>query len=236
MAMHLVPGLREVVPSGVVQATRSNCGPLVNAAPLDNAKLTRKWAKSCVAFNESVLDYAKRTPTITTVIIASTFERYANQGTPLLRRNQDAWASITGSPQQAAADLSQTVQQLVAMGKHVVVIAPPARADFDVGMCLERVARGKLNLRDAGCKITVAAKTKIQGDVNATMALLTAANLGVNVRFVDLAAPLCDQANCATTMGGAALYRDDRHFSVPGSTLLAKQQHWEKWIAASAAR
>ena len=235
MAMHLVPGLRAVVPDGVVQATRSNCGPFIGVAPLDNGKLTRKWAKACAGFNQSVLDYARSTPTITTVVLASTFEKYANHDAQVLRHQQDAWVKASGGPQQAAADLAQTVQQLIAMGKRVVVVAPPARADFDVGMCLEREARGKLNLRAAGCTISVASKNTIQANVSAALQSLAAMKLGVEVQFVDLAEPLCDATRCQTSVEATPLYRDDRHFSVPGSVLLAQQQHWEQWLKVPAA-
>ena len=213
-----------------MQATRSNCGPFIEVAPLDNGTLTRAGATACAGFGQSVLDYARRTPTITTVVLASTFEKYANRDADVLRHQQGTWRKAAGGPQQASADLAQTVQQRIAMGKRVVVVAPPARADVDVGMCLEREARGKLNVRATGCTILAASKSARQGDVAAALQSRAAMQLDAAVQVVDLAEPLCDATRCQTIVEATPLYRDDRHFSVLGSGLLAQRQHWDRWL------
>ncbi|MBK7137378.1 MAG: acyltransferase [Rhodocyclales bacterium] len=75
-AMHLVPGIGSSADVGVVQATKTVCGPLVGMAAFDTGDYPRSAAQNCLRFNTSVLDYLSKTPSIEVVVLSSPFAQY----------------------------------------------------------------------------------------------------------------------------------------------------------------
>jgi len=223
-AMHLVPGIAETSGSmGVLQATRSTCGPILGAGPVsldvgseDNAA----WARRCIDFNESVLQYLAAQKSVKVVVLASPFDQYVDA---------DKWGMLTGGGYaQAGVDdavsrMRDTVNRIRALGKRVVVVAPPPSSGFDIGDCLERRATGRWNAGpNAGCEVSQPLYQSKRGKVLELLSRLPK-EAGVEVvRFDDF---LCAQGVCKTSLEGHWLFRDAGHLSREGSVLLATHTH-----------
>jgi len=147
-AMHLIPGIvaTRLPGQAVVQATKYVCGPLIGVAPVGHftgSTQNPAWAKGCLAYNNDVLAFVRDTPSIRTVAVASVFKQYLTpaefhlmRGDPTTEREQ------AGSEAAAIAGLGNTIRAIRAMGRRVVVIAPPPALDWDAGLCAERLLRG----------------------------------------------------------------------------------------------
>jgi peptidoglycan/LPS O-acetylase OafA/YrhL len=230
MGMHLVTALAKVYLGGVRQATKLSCGPLLGQAPVNNQRLTRRWAEGCLRFNQDVLASLAQSPTIKVVVLASSFERFVNAGLgDVLTATDDGDVMAQASVDLAQQGLRNTVDAIKRLGKRVVVVAPPPSAGFDVGACLERLAYGGPTLGQyASCEIVDADRRERQRDV---LALMAEVSRWRDVKLVDLAAPLCNTGVCRTTENGRPLYVDERHLTVEGSMLLATAHNWANWAA-----
>lgn len=226
-AMHLASGLATDPAQPFLQATQSGCGPLAGVAPrrLRNRETglvyDRAWAERCMQFNHSVVEYLRGDSSIDTVILSSALTAYVDGA---------AWHLIFGpggggderpsNPGDAARAMTATVAQLRAMGKKVVLIAPPPVADFNVGGCVERYRTGRLVLgATEGCGISEAGYRSRRKEVLAALDAIEAQGTPV-LRFDAL---LCDGQVCRTEMDGVLLYRDAGHFTYQGSALVAQR-------------
>jgi peptidoglycan/LPS O-acetylase OafA/YrhL len=222
-AMHLVPGLvREagVTPS-LIQATRSMCGPFLGLSVQDQH--TRAWAASCIKFNDSVLHYLRNSPTVNTVVLSSPFKYVLSKDAHLLQRQNGSLKAVPGSEEAAMEALKRTVDAIHAMGKRVVIVAPPPSGGFNVGRCRERMDRGLPTLGVANdCNVSIAALEREQGEVRRFLAAVPAV---AGAPVFDLEPVLCASGTCATSLDGVLLYRDSGHFSRAGSVLLANKVH-----------
>ncbi|NDY92009.1 SGNH hydrolase domain-containing protein, partial [Ideonella livida] len=241
LAMHLVPGLARRLPGGLRQATQSSCGPLLGLAPLSDAGHTPAWARQCQAFNEGVLAHLATRPDLRRVVLASAYRQYLVPQD--LGRHWTQWRrgpqgdEHTGPVDPAAAvdALVATVQAVQALGREVVVVAPPPLAEVDTGRCLARQEAGRWTLGlQAGepCAVDLAADARLQAPVRALLDGLRARLPQVQV--VDLRAAGCPPGSAACPArlpSGTPLYRDARHLSVEGSQALAAAQRWERWAA-----
>ncbi|MBK7137377.1 MAG: hypothetical protein IPH73_14595 [Rhodocyclales bacterium] len=115
--------------------------------------------------------------------------------------------------------MRETVSKIRALGKRVVVVAPPPTSNFDIGGCLERKATGKLILGAApDCQILVSTYHRQQALVLDFLAKLPhEAQVNV-VRFDEF---LCSKRTCLTELEGAFIYRDWSHFTHEGSRIVA---------------
>lgn len=224
-AMHLVPGLVGTTQLGVAQATRSHCGPLDDLAPLDRQGHDRRWARSCLEFNQSVFDYLAKAESVEYVVLASLFAQYLDStirvGNANLHRIGGGQAvEVEPSLSLAIERLGATVSKVRALGKKVVVVAPPPASGFNIGQCLELKASGKVFLgadRDS-CRISTTAYHRHQALVRQFLDQLPDA-AAVNVVRFDEA--LCSAQTCETELGGIFVYRDAGHLSIDGSRQLA---------------
>lgn len=230
MAGHLVSALAKVSPVGIRQATKLSCGPLLGQAPVNDQRLTPHWAEECRQFNRDVLAQLARTPSITTVVLASSFQRFANPDYGSVLRTSDGREVVApASVETATRGLRDTVDAITRLGKRVVIVAPPAAATFDVGACLERRAHHQPTLGpNAGCEISDADRREHQRHV---LALMAEVARWPDVTLVDLAAPLCSGGVCTTTLSGRPLYVDNQHLTIEGSTMLAIMHDWASWTA-----
>ena len=241
-AMHLVPGIAATTDKGVVQATRSVCGPLIGMAPVDNETHTRSWAKDCVVFNQSVIDYLAATASIKVVVMSSTFAQYLDA--PLdsalwgsgrefhsLELVGDRMMEHESRDSRTFDVMLKTVEMIRAMGKRVVIVAPPPAAGFDVGRCLERKSTGRLILGGNGaCTIRVVDYHQRQVSVRGYLKRLH--DVGIDV--LDFSETLCSELECATELNGTFVYRDAGHFSNDGSRAVAKQMALASLLNATA--
>lgn len=230
LAMHLVPGLVQADGKGVVQATRWVCGPVAGIAPVNRAYST-DWARSCIAWNQSVLDSLAQMPSVKVVVLSSIFSPYVERGEP-------GWTMLDQSGLQPRRNrvllkaLRDTVAAVRATGRRVVLVAPVPSASYDIGRCLVRHASGLPNLgRHADCTLLQVENDRNNAAVRAFLAEVIARDI---VPVVDPAVAMCQQGRCVTQQGNISLYRDAVHLSHAGSRWLERRMDLERlvWMKA----
>jgi peptidoglycan/LPS O-acetylase OafA/YrhL len=225
-AMAVVPGLAGTLEGGLIQATRSVCGPFLDVAPFDGNQYKEPWARSCMRFNQSVLGYLRDHPEIHTVVLSSAMAQYVpgeeSVNFRLLVKNRDESYSIRPlSVDTTEQGLANTADALHAMGKRVVLIAPPPSTDFDIGRCLERQNEDYLTVfPETGCNIDVENYRSYRSSI---LDFVKLAQQKASIGVIDFSAFLCGKSVCATRLAGVPLYRDGAHLSIPGAQLLGKE-------------
>ncbi|WP_346288974.1 acyltransferase family protein [Zoogloea sp.] len=234
-AMHLVPGLAAVSDGGVVQATRGNCGPILDLAPLSDVFYLRPWAEACMDFNRSVMDYIARTPSIRVVVLSSVFHQYLRGEDS--RNHWRTLGRVNGSLVERAASVDiateamrATIRSLHALGKEVVLVAPPPSSGFNIGACSERRAQGKLvigaPLED--CSIPQDAFRSFHGR---TLELIRRLEGEPGLHVLSFEGLLCAEQRCAAQLEGTFLYVDTGHLTREGAALLARKLDWAAALA-----
>ena len=220
-AMHLVPGLAAQGSPGLEQATKSTCGPLPGIAPLEASRASaRQWARDCIAFNDAVLEHILTNARLQTVVLSSAWWRYLEPGERVLMRRADGAERVAEADAEAAREAVLSLARVLReAGRRVVIVSPPAQAEWDVARCHERLELGLPVLPPApGCDIPVRPAGRFKPSV-----LRFLSDVGAAVPVVDIAMPLCDATACRTTLHGVRLYRDGVHLSVDGSITLAAE-------------
>ncbi|MHB8494215.1 MAG: acyltransferase family protein [Casimicrobiaceae bacterium] len=228
-AMHLVPGILATAgTAGIEQATRSECGPLLGIAPAEQItnrgpnRLSRRFAESCIAFNQSVIAYLAHTASIDTVVLASPFRQYLEPSEFLDLEEADGRTAIFASNEAAALrGINRTISAVRALGKRAVVVAPPPSGGFDVGRCLERRAERRLAFgAPRNCEIPWG---EYQRTRRRELDFLSRVSRYANVPVLGFDSILCDQQACKTELDGTFIYRDAVHLSYAGSRLLGER-------------
>jgi peptidoglycan/LPS O-acetylase OafA/YrhL len=222
-AMHLVPGIvSSGSDRGIVQATRSACAPLLSRAPVEQKfrmGYNEAWAQRCIEFNDDVLRYLARTPTIEVVILASPFSAFVDDSNfANLVRYAAGFRREPIDPERAAIDLSKTILEIQNLGRRVVVVSPPPRGGFDIGRCHERLGEKRLMFgAPRNCEIPVATHLRISQNTSRFLEKVSVSSGTGLMRFDEF---LCDDSTCKTWLGTVPLYRDSGHFSYAGSSAL----------------
>ena len=225
-AMHLIPGINATRGAeSIVQATKYVCGPLIGIAPvghLTGATQNANWARGCLSYNNDVIAYLRATPSIHTVILSSVFKQYMTAGDfGILVATANGHREVVGGIDPVLRAMTQTVKVIRAMGKRVVVIAPPPALDWDAGRCAERKLRAMSILGEyPNCDIPdgeYQAKRKL---VLTFLAQLPR-DAGVNVIMFD--DTLRRGNGYAANDGRTILYIANGHLSYAGSVLLARK-------------
>lgn len=225
-AMHLVPGIKnEIGTKGLVQATKYVCGPLLSVAPIAHftgATQNRRWAEGCLSFNDSVLEYLKKTTSIETVVLSSVFIQYVTpENFHHLHRNETGFTEGPGTVEEALLGVERTVKALRALGKDVVIIAPPPALDWDAGRCAERLIRNKpIFGTDADCTIKSDEYKKKRANVLYLLGEIQN-RFGVDVIAFDDYLRGDDQYK--TIINDEIIYISNGHLSYRGSEILAKE-------------
>jgi peptidoglycan/LPS O-acetylase OafA/YrhL len=220
-AMHLVPGIAATTRRGVIQATKSSCGPLLGMAQV-TIEYPRNLAENCLLFNASVLDYLARSPSIEVVVLSSPFYPYIEQGRRRLLRHGGDGTLHEMEPGEAVAlaGIRETIERIRMLGKRVVVVAPPPSTGFDFTHCLERRAGGRTLYRRMGnCNMRLDDYLASKAGVLQWLGHLQS---DVMVPVVSFDPLLCNREECATLLGTQAIYRDEGHFSYVGSRVVAE--------------
>ncbi len=207
---------------GVLQATKSVCGPLLGVAPVAKKAGTRwnhAWAVRCLAFNRSVVDYLRVNHTIETVVLSSPLVQYVNAGEGGIVLGPDT-PVLPVSSAMALEGLQRTVDTLRAFGKRVILVAPPPSTGDDYPLCLERRAEGKLRIgATKDCTIPVPAYHKSQAMV---LSLIDSAQRRLGLPVFRFDPFLCDATRCVTQIGSTMLYLDPAHLSHAGARIIAE--------------
>ncbi|MGC4059917.1 MAG: acyltransferase family protein [Aquabacterium sp.] len=219
-AMHLVPAfLASAPPGGIVQATRSACAPILSMArqvPTD----PDDRAASCLAFNQSVLDYLAHAPHIEYVVLSARWPYFFEdpvvgaQGQPL-RPTPDALAQA----------LQDTIAALQRRHKKVVLVAPPASLGpkVNLGLCAERKALGLPVVMTSAHNDCSFARELYRQRQQATLGMLTALTHQADINVISLDDVTCDGGRCNAMAGPVAIYRDNGHLSIDGARLLGER-------------
>lgn len=228
-AMHLVEGMVASTDLGVMQATKTTCGPLLGVSSFRaSGYYNRNYARDCINFNESVLKYLE-TSSIEVVVFASLYGQYLAGNRVLHKAAGDADAStatfeeVQGGDELAATALGETISKVRAMGKRVVLVAPPpSSASVDLGRCMEfkMIGRPILGADFPDCSISEAA---FHARAAPVASLLTRVSRTMDVPVFTLAEYLCKAGRCSVELDGIALYRDTGHLSYDGSRLLGEK-------------
>ena len=228
-AMHLVPGILATAERmGIQQATRSECGPLLGIAPAQQIvmrgpnRLSQRFAESCIAFNQSVIDYLSHAPSIETVVLASPFRQYLEPSEFLDLEEVDGRTAVYAPNLDAALrGIDRTIVAVRALGKRVVVVAPPPSGEFDIGRCLERRAERRLVFgAPPNCEIPW---RDYQRTRRRELDFLSRLPRYANVTVLGFDSMLCDERSCKTKQDGTFIYRDALHLSYAGSRLLGER-------------
>lgn len=156
-----------------------------------------------------MLKLALETPGIKTVIVSTAVKLHGE--------NADG--------QSVMAAMRETVKQLLAAGREVILVYDLPMLDFDPRGCLRRpgVASSSTNVECAMPRATF--DKNIAAHKQAWDAVLKDFP---QVQVFDTAAPLCDAARCHAMIGTTLMYRDQHHFSYRGDLymgeLFARQQ------------
>lgn len=209
LAMHLVAGIDASTNAGVLQATMTRCGPLLDLAPYERPEDGIGWARNCVAFNDSVIEYLRRDTSIDTVVLSSAFSAHLN--------------GPGATPSTLASALTGTVTRLHALGKRVVLVSPPPEDwQFDAGECVERQALGLpwygRDRRDCAISAVVS-----QATTQTVRRLLDEAATASRAGLFSFDPYLCSDGWCRTEIDGRPLYLDSVHLTSAGSALLGKR-------------
>jgi hypothetical protein len=210
-AMHLVPGILENH-SGIVQLTKSSCGPFVDLAPL-YGKYDEVWAKKCLSFNTAAINYLELNKTLTHVVLSSPFSQYLNFGKG---QYMESTGVINSSYKQLLISFENTISKIKSLGLIPIVVSPTPKSDFNVGDCLERKYGSALLLKE-NCRIDV---VKYQQSQQKVIQFLT--HIEKTTSVIWLSDILCDAKWCKTEIDGVFIYRDAGHLSIPGSAKLLK--------------
>jgi peptidoglycan/LPS O-acetylase OafA/YrhL len=235
-AMALVPGLAaQLGTHGVAQATKSVCGPTVGVAPMERVMkygYGREWAKGCLAFNDSVIEFVRNTPSVEYVVLSSPLRQYIDQqGFGVLTRG-DGLIETPSSADALLAGLRNTVEAVRRAGRKVVLIAPPPSASFNIRTCLDRKSEGRLVFGPfSRCSVPVEAHHRINAKVLAVLERM-ASEIDLNV--ISLEDALCDNGTCETQSGDQPLYIDGDHLSQGGSVIVAQRARLLERVQSSA--
>jgi peptidoglycan/LPS O-acetylase OafA/YrhL len=226
-AMALAPGLAASSPQGIIQATRSVCGPLLGLSPLDGAH-NRRWSESCARFNESVFDYLAKHPAIDTVVLSSALAQYVpgaeDRDWQYLVKTPDGFSERPQSTALLLKALATTVSEIRRLGKRVILAAPPPAGPFDIGRCLERIAEGKPTVTGhPDCTFTL---EEYREDRREVLSFLDQVRAQDAAPLLDLGERLCRIERCQTRLNGTMLYRDRDHLSSAGSVELGREMGW----------
>lgn len=225
-AMHLVPGIKkEIGTKGLVQATKYVCGPLLSVAPVAHftgSTQNRRWAEGCLSFNDSVLEYLKKTTSIQTVVLSSVFIQYVTpQNFHHLHRTEIGLMEEPGTVEEALLGVERTVKAVRDLGKTVVIIAPPPAMDWDAGRCAERLIRNKpIFGADADCTIKNDDYQKKRANV---LYLLNEIKNRIGVDVISFDDYLRADEAYKTIINNQVVYISNGHLSYGGSEILAKE-------------
>lgn len=225
LSQAITPAIDATTDRPLVEASKGQCAPLLGLAPVDrDAPLA--FAKECLDFNDSVLAYIGRTPSIRVVVLSGRYFRLLFDGTRALYRTADGGTRIgaAGVAPMLRAQM-RTTAALRALGKRVVVISPPPQASFDIGACWERTLGGLPTVMPASaaappCAITGSGALR---ETPAGARLMDAFATRAATPVIRLDRAMCLRGICPTAWNGTPLYVDAAHLSRTGSTLVGRR-------------
>jgi hypothetical protein len=128
------------------------------------------------------------------------------------------------SMEKLLAALEHTARALRALGREVLLFAPPPASGFDIARCADRLENGLLTLPERnGCAF---ARADYEEYRRPTLAFLAAVEQRKLLPVVRFDGTLCHNGTCTAQLDGVLLYQDATHLSRIGSRLLAERMGW----------
>ncbi len=221
-SQQIIPAIRVSTARPIAQASKGGCAPLLGVAPVD-LQASRALARGCLSFNDSVIAYLARTPSIAVVALSGRYLRYTQPGTRALQSGAGGTGGTRLAPigfDALVAAQERTTAMIRALGKRVILISAVPQAGFDVGQCWERRLGGLPSVAAAPDCAIVAANAHPRFAWTARL-MDAFARGGTPVVRLDRA--MCGAHGCATAWGGVPLYRDSSHMSATGSALFGRR-------------
>ena len=219
-AVHFVPGILELAPDPTAWMIvgHPSCPP---AQHFDVELGGRDVA--CADANRQVLAYFAAHPEITTVALSSLGAPYFTPGSRFVVRS-DTYA---GSPESVFHDgLAETIRDLQAMGRHVVLMIDNPELPFSIGSCVRSPWLRALVGAAQGCEVPRAEYDATAEEYRALVAQLQ--DEFPTLLVYDPLKLFCDAKECHFMQNGRSLYRDREHLSVIGSRMVAAD--FLKWL------
>ncbi len=208
-AKHLAQGIKASAGGrAFVQITMSQCAPILDIAQKKDW-LSGNSADTCIAFNQSVLDYI-RSERIEVVIMGSALGLASWRVT---RRNGEI---VEGdSPAIVARGLAATVAAIRAAGAKVVFVSPTPSSGQDSARCAIRSIFDHKNAATCDFPLQTA---RLEYD------LLRSVEGEVPVYW--LYRDMCRDGICKAREGDVSIYRDEGHLSIEGSRMIGERAGW----------
>lgn len=218
-AMHNIPGLAQSQKIDIRQATRSACAPFLNTAPNTKRSNFEEQARQCVGFNDSAFKFISETPSIKTVILAGSYGQYMQDTYESISFDANGAMQIEKStPERAMKDMRNVVEKLKALGKQVVIIAPPPPLNTTIVSCIQgEMANPSLTNQSNKCLLD---RKLFERSHKNVLNLMKYAETTLGAKVIYLSDALCDAKSCKTIIDGVPIYRDPGHLSTTGSVKL----------------
>ncbi len=206
-AMHLASALLASNPDiKLVQMTKSSCGPIAGIAH-GGGKYSEKWARTCIAHNDLVLEYAKQTKSLKYAVLSSPFGIVRNSF--VRTRGGEVVHGQTVAPQA----FRETLRALRELGIKPVVVSPPPRSGQNTGRCLIRAEFHGFS--PALCDFSHEQALQSHRPIIEFLS-----EIEKEFSVIWLSDAICDQGVCRAAIGDNFIYRDGGHLSHEGSALI----------------
>ncbi len=203
-AMHLAQALQHGSrPLKFVQITRAACGPFVGLAYF-GGNYGKAWGLDCIAFNEAAFQYILRSD-VTKVIIASNFTLLDSDARMISTSSELIEAGTRGRD-----TLVNSIKQLKAAGKSVLLVSPMPTPNFDIADCIARAVF--MNSPTERCDFEVSKDRRARG-----YKLLQDVASRSEAKLLIMRDLSCPGGYCMTSIEGMPLYRDSSHMNAIGS-------------------
>jgi SGNH domain (fused to AT3 domains) len=166
-----------------------------------------QWAKKCIDYNNSAINFIKNNKDITHVILSSSLINYLDNSNNIL---------TVGGLEDTSLKLivnsyRETILQLSEAGKKVLFISPPPKDGTNIGECLER-KYGPALLFKKDCSVSL--DNYLVNQASVLEALKEFNGISKVLYLSDI---LCGDLFCKTEIDNNFIYRDNGHLSIEGS-------------------
>lgn len=218
-AMHNIPGMAQSQKIDIRQATRSACPPFLNTAPSNRRSNFELQARQCAGFNDSTFKFISETPSIKTVILAGSYGQYMQDTYESISFDANGAMQVEKStPERVMKDMRNVVEKLKALGKQVVIIAPPPQINTTIVSCIQgEMANPSLINQSSKCLLD---RKLFERSHKNVLDLMKYAETTLGAKVIYLSDALCDAKSCKTIIDGVPIYRDKGHLSTTGSVKL----------------
>ncbi|MDC0949086.1 acyltransferase family protein [Gammaproteobacteria bacterium] len=221
-AMHLVEGILASKPKvGLIQMTKSSCGPILDIAPIEARRRRGDVAHSCMMFNDSVRKWLEKNDSVKYAVLASPFIQYLDTVNHLLLRS----GKIVPTNQKVVTEaFLGTLDYLRESGVTPIVFSPPPANGVNLGQCLAKAQMHGESLNRCNFPVEDILEAHL-----IVKEFLTHAEGKAAVIFLEEL--LCERGICQTHIDNTFVYRDYVHFSYEGSRELGIKYDFYKIIS-----